>query len=493
MNKRLLPLALAALMLAGILSGCSENTSSPGGSVSTPSPFDNSSGNGTNSPDTSNTDRLKSLSGTWTTENALGSDDNAACYAQDGIYWTYNEKGEKVTAASGGELTCPILGHKLHLSANKEYVRVFRDEEEIKGIYEIDTERDDGLLILTMTDEESGVPFILEYLLSSNTLLLRDAEQSSGAPDERMYAKYTKSEQIGEEIIPGDLPGVLSGSYNVLLDANALYTVGVNSNGSAVVAGEFLGLDLSDWKDIVSVSVGIFHVVGVKSDGSVIAAGHDTEGETDVSSWTDIVAISAGGAFTLGLKSDGTVISCGWTQAGRRDVDGWTDIIAISAGGEHSLGLKKDGTVVATGNNLNNECNVGGWSDIVAISAGASSLGVKSDGTVVATGANYFGELNIAGWTDIAAVSSGASAYSRSGSNVDGNAHTVGLKKDGTVVAAGSNDDGQCDISDWRDIIFVSAGHTHTVGLKSDGTVMVTGSNEYGQSDLSGWGKLRIP
>ena len=28
----------------------------------------------------------------------------------------------------------------------------------------------------------------------------------------------------------------------------------------------------------------------------------------------------------------------------------------------------------------------------------------------------------------------------------------VGLKSDGTVVAAGDNEDGQCDVSDWTNI-----------------------------------------
>ena len=28
--------------------------------------------------------------------------------------------------------------------------------------------------------------------------------------------------------------------------------------------------------------------------------------------------------------------------------------------------------------------------------------------------------------------------------------YTVGLKSDGTVVACGSNSDGQCDVSDWK-------------------------------------------
>ena len=30
-----------------------------------------------------------------------------------------------------------------------------------------------------------------------------------------------------------------------------------------------------------------------------------------------------------------------------------------------------------------------------------------------------------------------------------GQEHTVGLKADGTVVAVGNNEDGQCDVGDW--------------------------------------------
>ena len=38
------------------------------------------------------------------------------------------------------------------------------------------------------------------------------------------------------------------------------------------------------------------------------------------------------------------------------------------------------------------------------------------------------------------------------GSVAAGDSHTVGLKQDGTVVAVGRNDDGQCDVSDWTGI-----------------------------------------
>lgn len=68
--------------------------------------------------------------------------------------------------------------------------------------------------------------------------------------------------------------------------------------------------------------------------------------------------------------------------------------------------------------------------------------------------------------------------------------HTVGLKWDGTVVAVGNNDDGECEVSSWRDIVAVSAGEYHTVGLKRDGTVVAVGWNDHGQCDVSGWADI---
>ncbi len=71
--------------------------------------------------------------------------------------------------------------------------------------------------------------------------------------------------------------------------------------------------------------------------------------------------------------------------------------------------------------------------------------------------------------------------------------HTVGLKSDGTVTAAGLNKHGQCEVSDWRDIVAVAAGCAHTLGLRSDGTVAAAGDNDYGQCEVSDWRDIQLP
>ena len=101
-------------------------------------------------------------------------------------------------------------------------------------------------------------------------------------------------------------------------------------------------------------------------------------------------------------------------------------------------------------------------------------VAVCNDGSVVTTGKNNYGQCNVSDWKNIVAVSAGY-------------VHTVGLKADGTVVATGRNECGQCDVSDWTDIVAVSAGGLYTVGLKADGTVVATTRNEFGQYDVSDW------
>jgi len=108
-------------------------------------------------------------------------------------------------------------------------------------------------------------------------------------------------------------------------------------------------------------------------------------------------------------------------------------------------------------------------------------VGLKTDGTVVATGRNKYGQCDVSNWKNIVAVSAGSW-------------YTVGLKADGTVVAAGDNSKGQCNVAEWRDIVAIVTkedSYKHigctTYGLKADGTVVATGGHASVQRNVADW------
>ena len=120
--------------------------------------------------------------------------------------------------------------------------------------------------------------------------------------------------------------------------------------------------------------------------------------------------------------------------------------------------------------------------DIVAIAAGSyHTLGVRSDGTVVAAGYNAYGQCNVGDWTDIIAVGAGKR-------------HSVGLRSDGTAVAVGhrgAND--ACDVDKWTDLLEIACGEEATIALRNDGTAVAVGANEDGKCDVRFWEELRLP
>ena len=316
-------------------------------------------------------------------------------------------------------------------------------------------------------------------------------------------------------------------------------TIGLQADGKVVVAGQNSNrfLSTSDWADIVSVSVADQHIVGLKADGTVVAAGTEQEDVCDVSEWSDIVEISTNSFHTVGLKADGTVVATGRNNEGQCNVSSWTNIVAISTGQFHTVGLRADGTVIATKFTADStffpyagQCDVSNWSNIASVSARASrTIGLKSDGTVVAAGSN----CDVSGWTDIAALEMGqgctiglkkdgtvvaiweeshrldgtavisandiknylheVNSWSNIIAIAAGDGFVIGVKRDGTVVAAGSNTDGQCNVNSWTDIVAVAAGGKYTVGLKADGTVAAVGNNSYGQCNVSKWTDIMIP
>ena len=235
------------------------------------------------------------------------------------------------------------------------------------------------------------------------------------------------------------------------------------------------------------VACGNRHVIYVKPDGSLGSVGSDLYGQRDLNVSADIVQLAAGYAHTVGLCADGSVIA---TQVlkpsgaepyeyGQSNVSGWQDITQIEAGWVHSVGLRADGTVVAAGNNEHGQCNVQGWRNVKEIAAGGwNTAALTHDGRVLVVGDNEYDQCDIS-WENEGIVHIAV-----------GRQFVVGLRADGTVIAAGRNLQNQLEVSSWRDIVAIATGDHHTIGLRADGTVVTTsftGTNAEGQDKTEGW------
>ncbi|RDU25046.1 RCC1 domain-containing protein [Anaerosacchariphilus polymeriproducens] len=285
------------------------------------------------------------------------------------------------------------------------------------------------------------------------------------------------------------------------------------------------------------VAVGALHILGVKPDGTVYSWGENEDGQCNTQNWTDIVAVSASWHVSAGLKSDGTVVATGLNDLGQCETSDWRDIIEISASDTHIMGLKSDGTVVATGRvdpeegggeetiQTRNEM-VKVWKDIKHVVASKSvAIGIKKEGTTIwsdyAAGMPYKNKLETGvyeGWNDIIELkrvtmywmgltadgivklpdkigNKTAEEWKNIVDIAAGEEHYAGLKSNGTVVAAGSNEDKQCDVEKWKNILAIYAGGYTTIGLKEDGTLIFSGDStktitenpEPGQVDPREW------
>jgi alpha-tubulin suppressor-like RCC1 family protein len=229
--------------------------------------------------------------------------------------------------------------------------------------------------------------------------------------------------------------------------------------------------------NVKSISAGHRYSLFLKNDGTVWACGNNggklgdgtgmnrsTPVQVQIS---DVVSISAGYSHSLFLKADGTVWACGdnyYFQLGNgTDVTQFTPIqvmtgakaISASAGATSgaavSLVVKTDGTVWGAGSGGYGQLGDGVRhlaptfvqsliSDVDKVSSSLSqSRFLKSDGTAWASGfsAERFGS----GPFDF--VSTPSLVHSEIMNLSASNDHCLYLRKDGMVIAAGGNSEGQ--------------------------------------------------
>jgi alpha-tubulin suppressor-like RCC1 family protein len=235
-----------------------------------------------------------------------------------------------------------------------------------------------------------------------------------------------------------------------------------------------------------------------------------------VSGLSGVTAISAGQKHSLALLENGTVVAWGSNDAGQLGngtttlsavpipVSGLSEVKAISAGSHQSVALLKNGTVMAWGAYPGDGTSsslapvpVGGLSGVVAIAAGGGgfdySLALLENGKVMAWGNGTSGQLgNATNETskvpvEVTGLSAPATAIAA------GEAHSLALLNNGTVMAWGVNGLGQLGngteaksnvpvaVSNLSGVTAISAGGYHALALLGNGTAKAWGDNFTGQ------------
>ena len=294
--------------------------------------------------------------------------------------------------------------------------------------------------------------------------------------------------------------------HSVAVDVNGtVFAWGSNATG-ALGSGDNTDQALPkaalSGKTIRSVAAGNGFSLALDQDGGVFAWGENSYGQLGyglaaeqsttpqpvvMPAGTHVSAISAGSSYALALNQDGEV--WGWGNNGRGQLGSdqfayaslpvrlpWLAMIsAVAAGGEHGLALSyQDGTVWAWGSNSRGQLGNGnnfdsvtpvqvpGLSDVVAIAAGYDhSLALKRDGTVWAWGGNSHGQLGNDdpqkrdSWIPVQVANLSGLAQGGIVSISAGNAFSIAMKYDGTVLSWGQNNARQLAITHTPEIYYV--------------------------------------
>lgn len=225
-----------------------------------------------------------------------------------------------------------------------------------------------------------------------------------------------------------------------------------------------------------------------------------------VKDWKNVSSIACNDSYILGLTNEGKGLTAGTSLDGANAIDpfmgsqsNWYNqvhnhnkvIASIVAGPSYSLAVTTDNSVLTCGWETPFTAGIKKyplpfeavsafeWNDIISVAAGIDyTIGLKKDGTLTAVGSNFTGSCNVDKWNNIINV-------------VAGNGFTVGLKSDGTVVTAGYMDnEGDIDISSWTGVKRLYAGFKTIVGIKSDGTLLILGDFK-GKEEAEKWTDIK--
>jgi len=300
------------------------------------------------------------------------------------------------------------------------------------------------------------------------------------------------------------------------------------------------------------------HVLALREDGSLWAWGSNSNGQlgdgTSIGSEipklidnNNVYVSIAVGRHSLALRDDGTLVAFGdnWFGALGNGQDGIQvnavplevaggPYSAVSAGYAWGVAGKEDGTLWSWGINdpvpgplgrpfegfdsIRRDPNPGqigidmDWGDFQA--GGVTTTARKTDGTLWSWGYNGNGELGI-GTITMTGSGFGDGLPIQVGSDTDwagffrGGRHMFAIKDDGTLWAAGLNENGVLGLgffgapepslmqvgndSNWKTACVGRAILGYSMGLRTDGTLWAWGSNIHGERGDSDSGDVATP
>ena len=230
------------------------------------------------------------------------------------------------------------------------------------------------------------------------------------------------------------------------------------------------------------------HIVAVLSDGTIQAWGDNSSGQCDVPTpppGTHYVEVRAGNSFTVARLSDGNVLAWGYNAQGECDVPPLPpglSYVQIDTGDGATIARRSDGSVIIWGDCFYGSC--GEYQPppgmaFVDVDADSCYFARLSDGSVV-----QFGQFGGCSAGNPPPLPPGV-FYVEITSSCAG--HALARRSDGSVVAWGLNDSGQCNVPvlpPGISYVEIEAGCTQTVLRRSDGAVLAFGDSNNGQLNV---------
>jgi alpha-tubulin suppressor-like RCC1 family protein len=358
-------------------------------------------------------------------------------------------------------------------------------------------------------------------------------------PAEKSLVLYAKWDEVFPKISAGENFSTL------LMYDGTLYTAGINTSGrlgdrSEIARPSFVKADVTNIPEQVKmVSSGLDHSIALLKNGGLVGWGNNEYGKLGmgmdsatsnfpqalvyasslgVPISSNIKLVCAGRYQTAVLTEEGSYWGSGSKNKGALGNGSGTtekslrfimgDVVSVATGKDYVVLIKSDGSLWVAGdgsngrlgtgkndNELNLRVNGEAGTDNALVFAGKldHTMLLKKNGRLLAAGYNYYGQLGIGNRTTsnvFKPVREGGSEISGVAFVSMGDRHSMILKKDGTLWATGHNENNKLGIAGANkteavkvmdDVAYVAAGYNHTLAVTEDGTLWAAGSNAYGQ------------